>query len=181
MTQHWRRLSSRYLYESQWYNVRQDQVALPGGTEITYTSIEHDGYVVAVPLFDDGRVLMERVYRYTLGQDLFECPSGGLDGPDEVPEHAAARELEEETGYRAGRVVRLGTFFGSSGISNETFHVCLATELSSDGTIDREETEQIEIEFHQLSELVTAAKRGEIADAPSALAVILAANHVSQP
>jgi ADP-ribose pyrophosphatase len=84
------------LFESPWFRLRQDEVTLPGGEEITYTLVDHDGYVVVVPLRDDGRVVMERIYRYTVQRTLLECPSGGLDG--EAVETAARRELEEETG-----------------------------------------------------------------------------------
>ena len=172
----WRRRSSRYLYQSRWFDVRQDEVTLPGGEDVTYTSIEHGGYVVVVPVLDDGRVVMEHVYRYTLSQWLLECPSGGLDGEDPVP--AAKRELEEETGYRARSVEHLGSFAGSSGISNERFEVCLATDLSADGTIEREPTEQIEVSLLPLEELRLRALRGEIEDAPSALAILLAASRL---
>lgn len=175
MATSWRRRTSRYLYESPWFNVRQDEVTLPSGSEITYTSIEHGGYVVVVPLLDDGRVVMERVYRYPLERDLFECPSGGLDG--EPATVAAARELEEETGYRARSIECIGSFYGSSGISNERYHICLATGLTHDGNVQREETEQIEVELHPLEALLASAARGEIEDGPSALALLLIAQH----
>ena len=174
----WRKRSSRYLYESRWFSVRQDGVTLPSGTEIVYTTVEHGGYVVIVPVLDDGRVVMERVYRYPLGRTLLECPSGGLDGEDVVT--AARRELEEETGYRARDVVTLGGFFGSSGISNERYEICLATGLSDDGTIEREETEQMEIELHPLADLRQQALRGRLEDGPSAYALILAAERLAR-
>lgn len=169
----WRRRRSRYLFESPWFRLRQDEVTLPGGEEITYTLVEHGGYVVVVPLLEDGRVVMERVYRYTLDRELLECPSGGSDG--EPGEIAARRELEEETGYRAGRIEPLGRFHGSTGISNEFFDVFLATELTADGRISREPTEEIEIELVPLPELVRRARAGLVEHAPSALAILLAA------
>ena len=174
----WRRRGWRYLFESPWFNLRQDEVTLPGGEEISYTWIEHDGYVVVVPLLDDGRVVMERVYRYTVDRTLLECPSGGLDGED--PISAARRELEEETGWRAARVTHLGRFVGSAGISDEAFDVCLATELSEDGQLDREITEQIEVELIDLDLLCRRARRGEIEDAPTALALLLAAERLRE-
>jgi len=88
---------------------------------------------------------------------------------------AARRELEEETGYRAADITHLGRFVGSVGISNERFDVCLATGLSADGTIQRENTEQMEVELLELADLRGRALRGEIEDAPSALAIVLAA------
>lgn len=169
----WRRRSSRYLFESPWFQLRQDEVTLPGGEEITYTVVEHGGYVVVVPLLEDGRVVMERVYRYTIGRELLECPSGGRD--DDSPADAARRELEEETGYRAGRPEPLGRFHGSTGISDEHFEVFLASQLSADGRIAREPTEEIEVVLVPLAELVQQAGVGGIEHAPSALAILLAA------
>ena len=172
----WRRRGSRYLFESHWFRLRQDDVTLPDGQDITYTLVDHAGYVVVVPVLDDGRVVMERIYRYTVDRTLLECPSGGLDGED--AETAARRELEEETGYRAGGIERLGRFFGSTGISNESYEVCLATALSDDGGIRREATEQIEVELLPLTDLRARALRGEMEDGPSALALLLAAERL---
>jgi ADP-ribose pyrophosphatase len=168
----WKRRASRHIFESHWFNLRQDEVSLPTGEEITYTVIETPGYVIVVPLLGDGRVILERVYRYTVQETVLECPSGGLDG--DTPELAARRELEEETGWLAGSLTPLGSFFGSNGISNDRFHVFLAEALSESGTINREPTEQIELELMPLERAVELALSGEVQDAPSALALILA-------
>ena len=168
----WRAKRSRYLYESRWFNLREDQLTLPGGLDITYTLVEHPGYAMVVPLLDDGRVVMERVYRYTVGKTLLECPSGGLDG--EPAEVAARRELEEETGYLAGRLESLGSYLGSVGTSDERFYLFLASDLSEGGSIRLEPTEEIEVELIPLEDLVGRARRGEIENAPSAFALLLA-------
>ena len=170
----WKRNDFWHLYQSQWFNLRQDNVSLPNGDDITYTLIEHPGYAMVVPLLDDGLVVMESIYRYTVQETLLECPSGGLDG--EPPETAARRELEEETGWRAGRLVSLGAYYGSTGISDECFHLFLATQLAHSGNTSREPTEQMEIELIPLEVVVAMAFAGEIPDAPSALAIILAHN-----
>lgn len=173
----WRTRSSRVLFESPWFRLRQDEVTLPGGEEITYTLVEHGGYVVVVPVLDDGRVVMERVYRHTLGRTLLECPSGGLDGED--ARTAGLRELEEETGWRAGRIEPVGAFYGSPGMSNERFEVCVARDLTDDGVVRREPTEEIEVELLPLATLRERALRGEIEDGPSALAILLAAERLA--
>ncbi len=170
----WRRRGSRYLFESDWFRLRQDEVTLPSGRDITYTLVEHPGYAMVVPLLDDGRVLLERLYRYTVQETLLECPSGGIERVDATPEAAARRELEEETGWIAGELTALGSFYGSNGISDEHFHLFLATGLREGGTVRRDETEQMEIEFHALDGAVELAVSGGITDAPSALALILA-------
>ncbi len=171
----WRRNATRKLYESPWFDLRQDEVTLPNGDDITYTMVDHPGYAMIVPLLDDDRVILERVYRYTIDDTLIECPAGGIEA--EAPERAAARELEEETGWRAGTLTPLGVFFGSSGISNERCHFYLATDLTDTGQTQREATEQITIEILPLERAVEMALRGEIRDAPSALALILAERH----
>ena len=169
----WKRRASRMLFESPWFRLRQDEVSLPNGEDITYTLIEHPGYAMVVPLLDDGRVILEQVYRYTVQATLLECPSGGL-APGEDPARAAVRELEEETGWRAERVEALGSFFGSNGISDERCYLFLATELRETGNLHREATEQMELEFMSFERAVALAQRGEVQDAPSALALLLA-------
>ena len=169
----WMRRASRYLFESRWFNVRQDDVSLPTGEQITYTLVEHPGYAMVVPLLDDGRVILERVYRYTVQETVLECPSGGLDR-GETPECAARRELEEETGWVAEGMSPLGSFYGSNGISDERFYLFLATRLSDSGKLNREPTELIELELIPLQDAVELALSGAIQDGPSALALLLA-------
>ena len=169
----WRRRSWRYLFESRWLKLRQDEITLPSGVEITYTVIEHPGFVVIVPVLADGRVVMEQVYRHPIQRTLLECPSGGLDG--EAPEIAARRELEEETGYRTRSLSHLGHFASSSGVSNEAYDIFLATDLSADGIMQREPTEQMEVVLLPLTELRARVLRHELEDGPSALAILLAA------
>ena len=172
----WKRHASRYLYRSRWYNLRQDEVSLPSGEEIVYTVVEHPGFVVVVPLLPNGLVVMERIYRYPLEHVTLECPSGGLDG--QAPEIAGRRELEEETGYRAGQWNLLGTFAGTSGIGDTLFHVFLARDLTHDGALQHENTEQLEIVTYPLDELQRMALGAEILDAPSALAILLASSRL---
>jgi ADP-ribose pyrophosphatase len=170
----WRCTASRYLFQSRWYAVRQDALTSRAGESITYTVVEHPGFVVIVPLLPDARVVMERIYRYPLQRVNLECPSGGLDG--EAPEIAARRELEEETGYRADRLIDLGKYAASSGISDEEFSIFLALDVSADGVLRREITEDIDVELIPLADLRAMTLRGEIADAPSALAILLASD-----
>jgi ADP-ribose pyrophosphatase len=174
----WITRTSRTLFESRWLRLRQDEVTLPDGGDITYTWVEHAGYVVVVPILDDDRVVMERVYRHAVKRALLECPSGGLDGEDPIT--AGRRELEEETGYRAASWRHVGAFYGSAGISNERFDVVVARGLREDGQIRREATEQIELERIPLALLHASALRGEIEDGPSALAILLVVGRGAQ-
>jgi ADP-ribose pyrophosphatase len=171
LSEKWDTRASRTLHETRWLRLRQDDVRLPSGEDITYTWVDHGGYVVVVPILDDGRVVMERVYRHTVKRTLLECPSGGLDG--EEPIAAGRRELEEETGYTAREWEHLAAFYGSVGNSNERFDVVVARDLREDGQVRREATEQIEVVRVPLAELRAGALRGEIEDAPTALAILL--------
>jgi len=175
----WKKRSSRYLFESPWYRLRQDDVELPSGQAIQYTLVESAGYAMVVPLLDDGRVLLERIYRYTVQETLLECPSGGLDG--DPPELAARRELEEETGWVANRMTSLGSFYGSDGISDECAHFFLATGVTPTGVMKREPTEQIELELMPFERAVELVFTGGIADGPSALALVLAERQLRAP
>ena len=174
----WTRLRTRTPFECPWFRVRQDDIRLPNGREITYNVVEHGGFAMIVPVLADGRVVMERVYRWTLDDWLLECPSGGLDG--QPAEQAARRELEEETGYLAGRLDHLGRFAASNGYANERFDVFLARDVRAGGTVAREDTEQMEIELVPFEALRERALAGQIADAPSALALLLAAAHLER-
>jgi ADP-ribose pyrophosphatase len=173
---HWRLRATRTVFQSPWFRLQQDDLTLPGGQDITYTFVDHGGYVVVVPLRKDGRLVMERVYRHTLGRSLLECPSGGLDGEEAL--EAGQRELEEETGYVQGLWTHLGTFAGSPGISNERVHVCLAQGVVRQGVVAREATEEIEVQLLDFAETCERARRGEVEDAPSALALLLAETHL---
>ncbi len=174
----WVLRSTRKLFRSPWFDLRQDELTLPTGEDITYTVVEHPGYVMVVPLDAEGRVLLERVYRWTVQDTVLECPSGGLDGED--PEVAGRRELLEETGFTAARWEPLGSYYGSNGISNERFHLFLATGLTDTGHHAREPTEQMELEWHGLEQAVAMAVSGAVADAPSAFGLLLAQRHLAR-
>ena len=174
---HWSRTATRRAFECPWFSVRQDAIRLPTGEAITYNVVEHPGWSLVVPVRSDGLVVMERVYRWPLDSWLLECPSGGRDG--DAADVAARRELEEETGYRAGGLEHLGHFAASDGFSNERYDAYLARDVTDDGVMQRESTEAIEIVLLPIEELRARALRGEITDGPTALAILLAAERLS--
>jgi ADP-ribose pyrophosphatase len=149
--------------------VRQSAIS-PRGTLKTREIVRHPGACVMVPLLDDGRVCLIRNWRIAAGQTLIELPAGTLD-PGESPEAAAARELAEETGYRAQKLELLHTFFLSPGILDEKMHLYRATGLIA-GEAAFDEGEEIETWLVPWDEAVAMVFRGEIQDAKSMVGLL---------
>ncbi|MDD3826773.1 MAG: NUDIX hydrolase [Anaerolineae bacterium] len=166
----WECLSSRYLWQSPWYSLREDRVRTPEGREFTFTLVDHPGAVCIVPVTAEGQVVLIRNYRYPVGEHCLEVPAGGLSS-DASAEEAARRELEEEVGGTADALQYVGRFYASNGISNEIVHVYLATGVEL-GEPDRETTEEMERRLVGVDEALRMARSGEISDALSALALL---------
>lgn len=151
--------------------VVRDVVELPNGRLATRELCLHFGAVAIIPLLDDGRILMERQYRYAHGRIFFEIPAGKLDSPDEDPLHAAVRELREETGAVAEKITYLGRIDPSPALINEQIHLYLAEGLSF-GERDLDDDEFLEVEAVPLSDLVDMVMSGEIKDSKTQIAVL---------
>ena len=102
--------------------VTTEIVDLPNGRRVEFDLVRHPGAAAVVPFMEDGRVLLIRQFRFATGGEILEIPAGKLD-PGEAPEACAARELEEETGYRAGRLERLGSIWTTPGFCDEIIHL----------------------------------------------------------
>lgn len=169
----WQRLSTARPYQSSWHNLRQDEVRLPDGQQITYVYQEHPGFVTVVPVTSDGLVVMIRSYRYTVDDWCWELPAGGLgDKPGMSLEDVALQELAEETGGTCLVMERVGWFYSANGTSDArcTFFVARGVELS--GQVDLEPTEQSEVHLVPLAQALQMARDGRIADGDSALALL---------
>lgn len=119
----------REIYRGRVVNLGVETVTLPNGATVELEVIRHQGASAVVPLREDGSVLLIRQYRHAAGGFIYEIPAGKLD-PGEDPLACAERELEEETGHRAGRLEYLLTFFTTPGFTDEIIHIYLATELT---------------------------------------------------
>ena len=166
----WEKLESKYLWQSQWYNLRQDRLRTLGGDEFTYTLIEHPGAVWIVPVTVDFQIALIWNYRYTVDAWCYEVPAGGL-GPGGNPEEVARRELLEEVGGTAAELHLIGQFYTSNGVSDEVAYVYLATGVEL-GEPQREPTELMEMHLVSVDEAMRMARDGEISDGPSALALL---------
>lgn len=134
-----------------------------GGRTLQRELVVHPGAVVILAQPSEREVVLIRNQRWQVGRTLWELPAGTLE-PGEDPQLAAGRELEEEAGYRAGRMDKLGTFFSAPGISTEQMHAYRATELEQIGQ-RLEADEQIEVHAVPLEMARQMMLRGEIADA----------------
>lgn len=168
-----RRLSGETIYSGRVVTLELDRVALPGGGETLREVVRHRGAAVVLPVLDDGRIVMVRQYRYPVAASLLELPAGTLE-PGEEPGRCAARELVEETGYRAAALSPLGRFYSAPGYTDELLHAMLATGLEPAAGADPDDDELIEIELVEPAELLRRISSGEIRDAKTIATVMLA-------
>ena len=172
------RLSSRQIFQGRTIRLDVDRVRLPNGKEMDFEMIHHPGAAAVVPVLANGDVLLVRQYRYATGGWLLEVPAGKLD-PGEGPETCAAREVEEETGFKPGNLQPLGLIWTTPGFTDEKIHLFAAFDLTR--TKSRpEDDEVIEVIQVPLDEALAMIWRGELCDAKSALALIHAARHVGR-
>ena len=169
-------LRSEQLVDGKLLKVFRDEVRLPDGAMSSREWINHPGAAAVIPLFDDGTTILVRQYRYAARQAVLEVPAGKADYEGEDPAAVAARELEEETGWRAGRLVSLGASYPCIGYSNERIHVYLAEELIQvEQCLDGGEfLELVTLDF---DEAVAMARRGDLQDMKTILALLLAEAH----
>ena len=157
------RIASELLYDGRVVHLYRDTVRLPDGASAVREYVRHIGAVCVVPLTDDGDVILERQYRYAVGQILTEIPAGKLDEPDEDLEEAALRELRE-----------MGDFYGSPAIMGERIRMFLARGLTFTERAP-DEDEFLEVFRMPLGDAVRAVMNGEIPDGKTQCAILRAA------
>ncbi|HET9346680.1 MAG TPA: NUDIX hydrolase, partial [Candidatus Limnocylindrales bacterium] len=169
-----RLVGSRVVHAGRYLEFRVDTIERADGSRAERDVVWHPGAVAILAVDDADRVLLVRQFRLPAGRVLLEVPAGTLDvdpatGEIEDPDVAARRELEEETGYRAGSWQRLASFWTAPGFASELMHLYLATELAPahQDRIGPDEDERLELERRPIADAVEAAERGEIADAKS--------------
>jgi ADP-ribose pyrophosphatase len=177
-----RLVSSEVLRRSRILEFRIDTVELPDGSRSTRDIVAHPGAVTIVPIDPEGNVLLVRQWRHAAGRALLEVPAGTLDRhPDGALEDhgvAAKRELEEETGYRAGTWRYLGNFYSAPGFTSELLHLYLATDLvpAHEDRLGPDADERLELERLPLAEAIAMAERGEFHDAKSLVGLLWVAS-----
>ena len=156
------RIDGGVVYEGHFLTVEKDRIRLPDGKESQREFIRHPGAVVILPLLPDGRVLLERQFRYPNSQVFIEFPAGKID-PGEDHLACAKRELEEETGYTAAKWRFVCTIHNAIAYSDEHLELFLAEELTA-GEQKLDEGEFLETFTASVPELLEMVKRGDITD-----------------
>lgn len=170
-------IDSETVFNGRAFSIRRDNLRTPDGRTTKFDIVAHHGSVVLVPIDQDNNLLLVRQYRHAAADDLLELPAGTLDGPDEAPLHCAAREIREETGMAADKLIELGKFFLAPGYSTELMTVFLATELHFD-PLDPDADEFLEVEKIPLAEAISLAESGKMPDAKTLAALLLARSHL---
>ena len=165
-------LASEVVYRGRVVNLRVDRVATKDGHEYQREVVEHPGAAVMIVQPDADHLVLVRQWRHAAGIRTWEIPAGTLD-PGESPLTAAARELREETGYTAGRLVPIFAGYSAPGFSAELLHFFHATELVA-GDTDPDEGEELLVETFSLDELSAAMVAGNLPDVKTQLGVLWA-------
>ena len=163
-------LNRREVYSGKIVRLNVDTVRQESGESTIREVVLHPGGVAAVPVLDDGRIVLIRQFRYPLGKYIWEIPAGKLDS-GQTPRDTIARELEEEIGYTAGTLTEMCSFYSSPGFCDEVIHLFIARDMVS--CARRPETgEHITPAAHTLDECLEMIASGEIMDGKSVIGIL---------
>lgn len=167
-------VTSKLVFDGKVVHLYVDEVELPDGGRSVREFVKHLGAVCVIPITDEGDVILEKQYRYAVGEVLVEIPAGKLDYAGEDMTEAALRELREETGAVPSELIYLGTYYGSPAIMGEKIGMFLAKGLTF-GENDLDVDEFLEVFKMPLTEAVDAVMSGEITDGKTQCAILRAA------
>jgi ADP-ribose pyrophosphatase len=170
-------VSSELLLNGKFLQVKRDTVRLPDGKHATREYVVHPGAVVVVPLLDDGQVVLERQFRYPIGQVMIELPAGKLE-TGEDPLLCGLRELQEETGYTAAEWAYAGQMHLAIAYSTEVIHIYFARGLSS-GARQLDAGEFLDVFTASAQQLLDWCADGTVTDAKTLSCALHLANHLS--
>ena len=163
------------IYSGIKINVRKDEIVLDNGRKAIREVIEHPGSSAIIPFITDDEIILIQQYRHAVKETIYEIPAGTLD-KGETFEACAARELEEETGYKAGKLDPLTIIYPSPGILSETMHLFKATNLTKTQTNYQEDESIKGIMQIKLQEAFEMIKKGIIRDAKTVCGILMCVN-----
>ena len=162
----WKTLSSEYLFQDLWFKVRKDKCETPKGKIVDpYYVYEFPTWVAALPITEEGKVIMVKQYRHALGEVCIEIPGGCVDDTDKSFEDAIARELMEETGYAFSSFEYLGKISPNPSTNNNLMHMFLAKGGKQVAQQQLDGNEEIEVELLSLEELKQLIRGNKIVQA----------------
>ncbi|MYA65391.1 MAG: NUDIX hydrolase [Gemmatimonadetes bacterium] len=172
------RLGTTVIHDGRIVHLSVDTVRFPDGSVGKLELVRHRGAAAVLPILGgkedaDPEVVLLRQYRYAAGGVIYEVPAGIIE-PGESWEECARRELEEEAGFRAGKLVKLTTIHTTPGFTNERIHLYAAFDLT-EGTVCSDEDEFLQVERMPLSEALELARAGKMTDAKSLVTILYAA------
>ena len=163
-------LSSQRIYDGRILSLRVDRVLLENGQETVREVIDHQGAAGVVAFDEEGKLLMVRQYRYPIGQEMLELPAGKID-PGETPLQCAARELQEETGYKAETLTELGRVYPAAAYDVELVHLYYAQGLTPvQQNLDADEI--LSVERIDFDEVVRMVLNDEILDSKTQIGIL---------
>jgi len=171
-------IESEILLQGRAFKIRRDTLKTPDGRQTKLDIVDHGGSVVILPIDQDNNLLFVRQYRHAAGGDLLELPAGTRD-EEEPYEACAAREIREETGMEAGTLQKVGAFYLAPGYSTEFMAVFLATGLK-ENPLQADDDEFLAVEKIPLKKAIEMAEHGEVPDAKSLAALLLARPHLEE-
>jgi len=177
-----KQLKRETVYRGRVFDLIVDQVEYPSGNTSVREIAHHPGGAVAVPVFEDGCVLLVRQLRYPLGRHIFELPAGKLSSGED-PLIAAGRELEEETGWVAGVLEPLVSIYTTPGFCDEVLHIFLATKLQASSSGHKREEGEFSMTLHRvpLGEAIEMIETGEIQDSKTIIGLLLVERRTRRP
>ncbi|HLO18189.1 MAG TPA: NUDIX hydrolase [Anaerolineales bacterium] len=171
-------IKSETLLQGRAFKIRRDYLKTPDGLETKLEIVEHGGSVVLIPIDEEGNLLFVRQYRHAAGKNILELPAGTRD-ENEPYEKCAAREIREETGMEAEKLQKVGEFYLAPGYSTEFMMVFLATELK-ENPLKADYDEFLELEKFPVKRALEMAAHGEVPDAKSLAALLLARSYLEK-
>jgi len=171
LNEHYRLNHSETVYRGKVIDLTVDRITTASGMQAVREVVVHPGGAAVVPVFSNGDVLLVEQFRYPMRQSLLELPAGRID-PGETPEETAARELQEEVGFRAGRLEKLVAFYTTPGFCNELLHLFLARDLEP-GRRAGDEDEELSVHRYSPGQLEKLIRSGRIVDAKTLIGLHL--------